>query len=321
MDYVIREHFDRTGNHLVEVARVPEGQWVAKITLTGCTADTNWRGPPSPKDRDPEVIGADRKKMNHFELRGGYNCPNAGGGYTWSRELLIASHQPFAVVRSLFVGPTHYRAKIEPSRQIHKGELGRDAPLNVLPAVTRSEDMWEGAKRTTAWVEWSEIAKMYGESDLRKLWNMFMPFVSPSEHYVTSGGFSYLPVRYADTGGHGRVFYRPTSNYGLRLKHWLDVPFDGSEYDAKRARMPQHAAKITEFETRRREDHEERLIKVRARQRIPDVLHDDPVLALEHLCVPVSFAKSILYCKQFGYIPDFSKDMEAQAGYWAEPAS
>lgn len=300
----------------VGVVEVPDGQWVVEHVYWERHYGSHGGRPNAPDLRDAEVIGlGDRVPQYHCTSGSSYR--NGGGGMSGIEFRAIVSSHPFAVVQHHTVGADYVFASVTSARQIHKGELGHYPMLPGLPDVVCRRSYGNGKERE--FVKWSEVAATYGETDLRQLWRTFMPFRPPSNDFL---------VTYEEAQNVGQVHY-PRSFNGTPSAYYSDAFRTGFTEErieaviASRNRPDPEAddclrARMKDLRERLQIEHEQHVKKVCARQWvIGHVLWDDPVLQLEHLCVPVAFARSVLICKRFGYVPDFAELMAAVARHEA----
>jgi hypothetical protein len=305
MSYKIRTQPTVACRTSVPLHEVPDGQWVVediyfeRHMVPGVRQCANL---------DPRVIISNNRKVVFYETNSS-SYANAGGGQSRTWFSTAACTHPFAVVSCHAVGADHVFASIMTARQIHKGELGRYPTLPGMPEVVCQRIGTDG--KAQKFVRWSEVAAAYGETDLRRLWTMFMPFCGRD-----------LCVTYMEAENIGRVYYaqrydgRPLDYYSdefrtlftdERVEEIARRQPDSDKADALRRRMQEDSRRLLC-------EHEEHVKKIRLRRWVIDsILWDDPVLQLEHLFVPVAFARSVLTCKRFGYIPDFRQQMEAKA--------
>lgn len=275
---------------------VPDGWWINTMTdeIHGCPADY----PVGRQDPPEEVVGV---KPNGYQLHCTAEQPyrNGAGGYSSIRKMTVSSRFPFAVVRRTMVGTEFEGVDIRPARQIHKSELGRYPTLPNLPKVCHR--IMGERDRMVEFVQWADVASAYGEPDLRKLWRDMMPL----EGYG-------LTVTYRETMNIATVCYpRPVD--GKVLCHTsleftsLSAPERVEKYIAEHAeeynqqRADALRTRMREMHTRRATDHAEWVKNIMGRKTIPrHLLWDDPILQFGHLCVPISFARSILSAKRYG---------------------
>lgn len=293
-----------------KVADVPDGQW---IVLDVYWERHEYRGPKAPDKRDAEVIGlGDHPVTRHRTHEHSYN--NAGGGISETGFFAFTSAYPFAVVQYHGIGENYVFANVWSARQIHKDELGRYPDLPGLPEVVceRADQKRGGVRK---FVRWSEVAASYGEANLRKLWGMFMPFWRKDYGVTYAEASNVAAVRYPGSLGQPRAYWSEEFRTGFteeRVQKHID------EHGLEQERADALHARMEKFRQDRRIEHAALVEQVRNRQWVPGGLWDDPVLELEHLCVPLSFARSVLICKRFGFVPDFSGAMAAMALYKAK---
>lgn len=221
-----------------------------------------------------------------------------GGWADHSSHMLIAD-KPFAVLTINVIAGYCASASLLPARQIHRGELGREAPIDNLPAVWHDQSAGGNPRH---WVHWMDVAMAYGENDPSKLWQEFIPFSRK------------LPVCYQGSKAFSRVCY-PQRLVGRSLEHYSPwVPASEAEVEERIAKMvsigmgPEGVQRVRNW-FREKDDHLRSYDAAIAAGKIlpQEVLWDDPVLRLERMSVPLAFAKDVLRCKQFGYHPNFEK--------------
>lgn len=297
MSYIVKtEH----GQEVV----IADGKWIGQMTVEIHDAPPNY--PVGRQDPAPEVIGVEKKDCRFYCMaRQSYR--NGTGCWSEIRVMTVVSHFPFAVLKRNMVGTEFENADIRPARQVHKGELGRYPKLPNLPKVCH-QIMGEDGK-VREFVQWSEVAAAYGEFDLRKLWRDMLPLARRFDFQAT----------YRETMQTARVHYpRPVT--GNKLTHITEEFLSCSSPERVENYITRHAdeygaektnrlrTKMKETHARRLADHQDWVCRIRERKTIPgELLWDDPVLQFDHLCVPLSFARSILLAKRFGFVPNVNR--------------
>jgi len=278
---------------------IADGKWVGQMTVEIHNSPPEY--PVGRRDPDAEVIGVNKNDYwLHSTATKSYR--NATGCWSQIRTVAVVSRFPFAVLTRHMVGTEFELADICPARQIHNGELGRYPELPNLPRVCHQITGQNG--KMLKFVSWAEVAQAYGETDFWKLWQATMPLAPGFDFYVT----------YQETTEMARVCYpRPVN--GVELTHTSTefssrhTPDRVEEYIAKHCdpsnteTVDRLRARMNDMYQRHLSGHLDWLRNTREHKTIPrDLLWDDPIIDLDHLCVPLGFARSVLLARRFGLI-------------------